>query len=182
MEPYQFVLVGLLVALAAVGLLSSRAGRRRADRLYAERGVDVVGWVVQANGGLGRPGRDDLPAFVLFTFDPRAADAPGLMSRLANRLAELKTREPAGPAEVEVAKWVRDEWFPLRAKVPPEVAGGYEVYYCLVMVVRKLLPGGVLSQPTVPLRAVPGDAGGVPRMAAPGRPADDADDLIARIR
>ena len=160
-----FPTAGVIGAGVAVGgMVAFWVGKawiesRRRSRVMAE-GVPVVGWIVQANSELFRAGAEDAPAQVLISFE--APDGAGL-EELSLRMYQLKHGVPTGPAERAVAAKVRDETYRpgVRWRLPDEFTGGVEVYAVGVMIERRLLQEGRLTDRRVVCRAVPGDEGRV---------------------
>ena len=150
MPIWGWVCLGLvaLVILFAVYALMSESRLRR----HYERNADpMVGWIVQANPVLYDDDGWDNVAQILVAFDAPSKTPDPEIGELAARVAELKTSEPDGEEEAEVAELVRDEtyrpfeWF----KLPEEFTGGREVYSIHVWVERELLPGRRLRHPFV---------------------------------
>jgi hypothetical protein len=123
-------------------------------------GVPVVGYIVQANNELFKPGRGSAPAQVLISFTNPKGEG---LEDLAYAVARLKSQAPANPLEQTVAKLVRDETFRpgTRVRLPPQFTRGAEVYSVDVWIERQLLPEGRLTQTRLNCIAIRGDKGRV---------------------
>lgn len=86
----------------------------RQKKQASTQGVSLVGWIVQANNDLFRPGRQNLPAQLLISF--QVPNGIGLQ-QLAERMFRLKSESPANEAERAVAVEVRDERTPVGQKI-----------------------------------------------------------------
>jgi len=166
--PFGAIVWGLsaictLVFFAGVGaiLLFLAARNRRADRVR-ETGEVVVGWVVQANQVLWVRRPEDAPAQVLITFDRDLANDPERMRALAVDLGRLKEGRLRNREEAMLAELVRDERarFSRRNPLPKKFTGGPTVYSVAVMVRRRLLPRGRITEPYIYCVALPGRDGG----------------------
>ena len=151
-------IIGVLVVVGGLGLYFVIENHLKSKT--RNEGVSLVGWIVQANNDLFRPGSQNLPAQLLISFD--VPDGNGLQ-RLAGRMARLKSESPTNEAERIVAAEVRDERTRLgrRFQLPPAFAGSITVYAVDVMIERKLLPERYLTERCVVCQAIPGDEGPV---------------------
>lgn len=112
---------------------------------------EFIGWLVQANGALYKPGSSNLPAEMIVGKDDDL-DNPNLeIGEIAARLGELKFGQPSNRVEAEVAQLVRDETFrPGRfVRLPTAFTGGHEVVDLHILILRRHLPDGVLRLPFV---------------------------------
>jgi hypothetical protein len=118
---------------------------QRAEFARRRGGQTVRAVLVQANGRLFSPGRDDLPCLVLFSLDPRVREP--LLEECAGRVAELKGTEQADPEMARVARMTTDERFVYygRESLPRSFTGGREVFAGQLMVHRRFLPDGYLT-------------------------------------
>jgi hypothetical protein len=153
----------ILTFFAGVGaVLIVMAGKNRREDHVRKTGEVVVGWIVQANNVLFQRGQDDAPAQVLITFDRELADDPDQMQDMAQHLGSLKEAPLRTRREAELAELVRDETarFWRRDKLPRAFTGGQVVYSVAVMVRRRYLPRGRLTEPYIYCVALPGPNGG----------------------
>ena len=128
--------------------------------IYAKQGTvrrqgEVVwGHIVQANNQLFQEGSLDLPADVLYSFDPYFDTAVDELGEIAGGLFELKDSRPRDKSLRPIANHLTDEttraW---KLPVPTAVTGGREVFLTTIMVVRKHLPQRHLAAPFFPLLA-----------------------------
>jgi hypothetical protein len=147
------------VALAGYVAWNAWDYRRQRGRVLAE-GVPVVGYIVQANNELFKPGRGSAPAQVLISFTNPKGEG---LEELAYAVARLKSEAPENPLEQTVAKLVRDETFRpgTRVRLPAQFAHGAEVYSVDVWIERQLLPEGRLTKTRLNCIAIRGDKGRV---------------------
>jgi hypothetical protein len=119
-----------------------------------KNGEIVWGHIVQANNALFSKGFGDLPADVIFSFDPHYDDAIGELEGIAAALFELKGTRPEDPAAKRIAKHLTAEitraW---KLPVPVDLTGGREVFLTTIMVCRAHLPGRHLAASLFPLLA-----------------------------
>lgn len=130
--------------------------------LYRERarllrsGRVVWGTLVQANELLFQPATADLPAAALYSPDRHYDDKPEELGRIAQALFALKGTTPADPSLQKLAHDITDELErSYNLRVPDLLTGGREVYLTTIMVHRRHLPGGYLTQGLFPLIAHP---------------------------
>ncbi len=129
-------------------------------RLLTE-GQVVWGHLVQANLRLFEPGPHDHPGHIVFSPDPYFDDRLDELAALASDVYDLKDRsDSASPLEPEPAELGRllesEKGRALRARVPPVMTDGLEVYHGSVMFHRRFLPGGVLRESFFPVLIAPG--------------------------
>lgn len=115
-------------------------------------GEIVWGHIVQANNELFSRGFDDLPADVIFSFDPHYDDAVGELGQIASDLFALKGTKPEDPSARKIARNLTSEitrsW---KLPVPAYLTGGREVFMTTIMVIRAHIPNRHLSESYFPL-------------------------------
>ena len=117
------------------------------EKRSLERGKRVLGWIVQANSDLYDAGSGDAPAQILVSFDAKSDPPDDFMEQLAERVAELKGKEPETAIEAEVAALVNDEQYRpnQRSLLPAKFTGGREVYSVHLRIRREYLPAGKIK-------------------------------------
>lgn len=126
------------------------------QRDLLEKGRVVWGHIVQANSLLFEPGSEDCPAAALYSPSRALDDEVGLLGEIAHGLYELKETVPDDPELQIFARTLTSEVETLmKVKVPPKLTEGHDVYYTCIMVPRKHLPNGFLTQRFFPLLIAP---------------------------
>jgi hypothetical protein len=119
-------------------------------------GQVVWGHIVQANEALFSRGFLDLPADVVYSFDPYFDTAVDELAGIASGLFGLKGTRPADKALRPIARHLTAEttraW---RLPVPTHATGGRQVFMTTVMVIRRHLPQRHLAAPLFPVIACP---------------------------
>jgi hypothetical protein len=117
--------------------------------------------MVQANARLFRPGRLDLPALVVFTEDPVHERDTDYLVGLSRRIGALKGTEPDDADLLAVSRMVTDERAVMhrRRALPESFTGGPVVYLADLLIERRCLEEGYLTEPVVPALIEPGDKG-----------------------
>jgi hypothetical protein len=159
-------LLGVLILLATAGAISWLtylfvAQIRRRRRILRE-GVPTVAAIVQANTELFAPGIDQ-PAQVVFSLDKGLADPLPYLRQLAQRMFALKnTRQADADLRLVAGVVTRERYRPLMCvQLPVSFTGGPAVYTAHVMVRRRYLHRGFLTEPCVVCKAIAGPQGGV---------------------
>lgn len=137
--------------------------RRQADRylvphfrLLEKQGQVVWGAVVQANGMAYSPGENDLAANVVFSTDEYYDDRPIELMRIAAAVWYLKNKHPRDVNFARVASIVTNETnMVARHPLPDAITSGRCVYLTSTLLMRRRLPGGILTGPILPLVVAP---------------------------
>ncbi len=131
--------------------------------LYRERmrvletGQVVWAALVQANQLLFEPGTLDCPAAAVYGLDPSFDRDPDELRRIAHELFALKGTTPADPALRQAADDITNEMARrYNMRLPDALTGGRDVYMTCIMVHRRHLPTGYLTQGLFPLVVAPG--------------------------
>lgn len=112
----------------------------------------VLGMLVQAHGGLFKKGFADAPANVIYTTETGLDNPLGRLWEIAQKLFSLKGTKPEDDDERKFAGMVSYEYArDFRVTVPESLAHGLDVTYTTIMVHRKHLPEGYLSNVFFPL-------------------------------
>lgn len=147
----------------------------RDQKLLRAEGQVVWGVLVQANGALFEPGRDDNPAAILYSADPSFDDDLPTLRRLAKQLFSLKGTTGNGALQPFV-DIITDEYrMDLNVPLPDALTGGRVVFTSSCMIHRRHLPTGILSWGFFPLLAAPNRSPAVMPVPARFWP----DDLVA---
>jgi hypothetical protein len=130
----------------------------RHRKALLQRGQVVWGHLIQANAQLFRPGANDCPAAAVYSRDPFFDDQLATLSRIANALYDLKGTQPDDPTLARFAHTITDERERImKLAVPHKLTGGRDVFYTVIMVHRKHLPDGYLTDSVFPLLIHPPD-------------------------
>ena len=108
--------------------------------------------LVQANSNLFSPGPDDHPALVAWSEDPFFDNHVDELQRIAQACFALKRIDQTEPDGQQLSHAVTSEMErPLRTPVPPSMTGGREVFVSVLLVVRRHLPAGHLTESIMPV-------------------------------
>ncbi|MBX2798332.1 MAG: hypothetical protein KTR31_11700 [Myxococcales bacterium] len=162
--------------IAALELPKTRPEWIYGDRLSAiydryreivQHGELALGVIMMANRTLWEPGDNDAPASIVYTFDPVLQEWPERMEQIRHRLYEF--HGSTGTPE-------RDPWRRLlldrlnsgyertmHQRIDPEITGGFVAYESAVMLFRRHLRGGVVSDRFLPMLVL--RRGGAPHPA-----------------
>ena len=122
--------------------------------LVRKTGEVVWAHIVQANEDLFAKGFGDLPADVIYSFDPHFDDAVEELEQIAGSLFELKGTKPEEPAAKKIARHLtRETTRAWKLPVPDYLTEGRSVFLQTIMVCRAHLPNRHLSQSFFPLIA-----------------------------
>ena len=120
--------------------------------LLRDEGIVIWGAVVQANQLMFRPGRDNCPGCVIFSFDTRWSDRLVPLAEIAHELFELKHGESSDPAAARFGAMLADEYErAMGLAAPPSLTAGRAVVATTVVFHRKHLPGRKLANGFLPL-------------------------------
>lgn len=126
------------------------------QHLLFDRPAVVWGAVVQANTRCYAPDSDDSPAAIVYSADPSFDEAPEALNSIARQLKQLKGGAPDDPELKAFADLLADEMRrEMRTPLPSSLTGDRAVFYTTIVVARKHLPDGVLSQRFFPLLTNP---------------------------
>jgi len=122
------------------------------------RGEAVVGWIYMANDVLWRPGDDNAPGGVVYSFDRALTDVPERLAPVAHELYRYHV-DSADTVPLPLAAWERtlyDQVYsglerPFHQRLPPSIAGSRIIYHSSVFFFREHLPTGHLTDHAVPL-------------------------------
>ncbi len=161
MEKFLEIALGSCCLLALIGGGALALYMRAVEKRIVRDGQTLFAPLVQANSLLFDPGKEDLPAQVLISFD---SDTPELRRRLldiADAVAALKTREAETADEQVVAEIVQNETprWGRRHRLPDSFTGGLNVFAAPVTIERKKLPGRCLQRKFIFCRGLPGVEG-----------------------
>lgn len=120
------------------------------------QGRVVWGALVQANVGLFEPGREDLPACLLYGPGDDYDDAVPALTELAAEVFRLKDSTPEDTSLRALAAALTDEYArPSRLDVPPRLTRGPQAALTTALLHRAHLPGGRLRGRFFPLLIAP---------------------------
>lgn len=124
---------------------------REQKKLLLEGHV-ALAMLVQANERLFRKGSADAPANIIYTTETSAENPLDKLLQIAQRLFSLKGTKPEDADEQKFARMLSYEYGrDFRVTVPDSLAQGLDVTYTTIMVHRKHLPEGYLSNVFFPL-------------------------------
>jgi hypothetical protein len=149
---------GLAVVAVAFVVAVAVFDSRKRNRIIRE-GDHTMAWLVHANEKLFREGLMDDSALALISPDRQTANDPGVMTAMADRVAELKGCDPAAcfdRDEARVAALLRDATYVegKRDRLPSEFARGREVYLAHLYVYRDHLPDRKIQQRALPCAVI----------------------------
>jgi hypothetical protein len=152
--------IGIALMAIAVSSVISRQKTAKGRSNLAQTGVPVWSVLVQANDLLFQPGGYPLPCQVIFSFESVGSHLE-YMQRLAGDVFDLKGTQQTDPNLRLVAKLVTDERSVKyrRSKLPVSFTGGPTVYCADLVVVRKCLLNGFLTERELFCIAEPGENG-----------------------
>ena len=115
-------------------------------------GEVVLGLLVQANALLFRKGFADAPANVIYTADMSVENPVVKLREIAERLFSLKGTKPDDALERKFAGMISYEYSrDFRVTLPESLAQGLDATYTTIMVHRKHLPEGYITNDFFPL-------------------------------
>lgn len=124
---------------------------RDQDKLRRE-GTIALGVLVQANMSLFEKGGANAPANVLYTTDTEIEHPVHKLAVMADKIFSLKNTKPDDPDEKKFAGMVSYEFGrDFRVSVPDRLSQGLDVTYTTIMIHRKHLPYGYLTNAYFPL-------------------------------
>jgi hypothetical protein len=124
----------------------------RASELLLTHGSVVWGALIQANELLFKWGPSDSPAMVLFAPDESMDAHPAWLATVAVELYSLKGASADDPEERNYGAMLADEMErALGWTVPARISGGKLLKSTSIVVCRRHLPRGVLSENIFPL-------------------------------
>lgn len=128
----------------------------RYQRRLLKRGHIVWAHIVQANSLLFKPGSEDCPANVVYGTSAELDNRLDLLADIAHGLFSLKKTHPDDRELRRFADSITDELErSMRMAVPKSLTEGLNVFMTSIMVPRKHLPNGYLSQSFFPLLILP---------------------------
>lgn len=128
----------------------------RQRSLLLTRGTIVWAHLVQANEVLFSPGKIDAPAMVIYSPDPYFDAHLDELAEMASRLFALKDTKPEDAELARFARFITDEMDRnLHVPIPSQISENRTVIATGIMVHRKHLPFGVLTESFFPLLALP---------------------------
>lgn len=120
------------------------------------QGDIVPAHIIQANVGIYSPGNDDLPAVVVFSFDPFYEQHINDLGTIADELYDYKGEQVADLELSQFVEAITDEHQVIfNAKIPGALTGDRAVYYTTIMVHREYLPVNYLKTQWFPLLVKP---------------------------
>ena len=151
-------ILGLVVGVGGTLFLLRQLFRRPVEadlkgRVFVpDYGEPTIGWLIQANEDLYRPGPQDLPAFVLVSPDPTTAEDEDFMIGMVDRLNDLRRSRPQTPHERAIARFLAEEMYDSgkRMRVPKLLADGQRLYIAHIWVYRRHLFERFISQRSIP--------------------------------
>ncbi|MEM6930595.1 MAG: hypothetical protein AAF602_26900 [Myxococcota bacterium] len=124
-------------------------------REIAQHGELALAAVMMANEVMWKPGTEDAPSSVIYTFDPVLQDWPAHIRGIAAALYEFHESTATPP---------RDPWHRLlldrlhsgfertmHQRIPSDITKGFVAYESSCMLFRRHLPGGFLDRRFVPV-------------------------------
>lgn len=121
------------------------------DRVRAN-GKVVWSALVQANNNLFSPGPDDHPALVAWSEDPFFDNHVDELQQIAQACFALKGIDQTEPDAQQLSQAVTSEMSrPLRMSIPTSITHGREVFVSVLLVVRRHLPAGHLTETIMPV-------------------------------
>ena len=122
-----------------------------------ERGELTFGRIYMANGALWESGESDAPGGVIYSFEPGVSTDLDYLVDVADRIYGLYERREQGvplvrPWERRVQdQVVNDVYRTFHQRLPPMLCDDRVVYHSTVMIFRRHLPQGYLTNHVVPL-------------------------------
>jgi hypothetical protein len=124
---------------------------RDQDKLLRE-GMIALCVLIQANALLFEKGAGSAPANVLYTTDLEIVDPLKPLYEIAYKIGSLKNTKPDDPDELKFARMISYEYGrDFRVSVPDSLSEGLDVTYTTIMVHRKHLPFGYITNFYFPL-------------------------------
>lgn len=124
---------------------------REQKKLLLE-GQVALAMLVQANEHLFHKGTLDAPANIIYTTETSYENPLSKLLEIAQKLFSLKGTKPEDAAELKFAQMISYEYSrDFRVTVPDSLAQGMDVTYTTIMIHRKHLPEGYLSNVFFPL-------------------------------
>lgn len=130
----------------------------RHHKTVIREGRPVMAFVYMANESLFTEGNEDLPAGVVYSFDPLLQQHPTWLEICGQRLLQMHERDEGRRAS-PMRPWLRqvhDEICtglrrPIHQRLPPELTRGPIVYHSSLLVFRSHLARGFLESMWLPL-------------------------------
>jgi hypothetical protein len=124
---------------------------REQKKLLLE-GQVALAMLVQANERLFHKGTVDAPANIIYTTETSFENPLSKLLEIAQKLFSLKGTRPENAAELKFAQMLSYDYSrDFRVTVPDTLAQGMDVTYTTIMIHRKHLPEGYLSNVFFPL-------------------------------
>ena len=138
-------------------------GQNRAAGEWVKRLTPVLTVLVQGNSRLFKPGRETLPALVLYSGDPFNQRDVESLQEIARRMNELKGKPQEEADLAAVSEIVTDERAVRgrRRRLPTSFTGGAEVYAADLWVERACLEHGFITGPVIPCFMERGERGAI---------------------
>ncbi len=127
----------------------------RNQALLLREGRIVWAALVMANNLLFKPGKEDCPALLVYSLDPRFESRPDELHDIARRIFELKNTEPAEPELRALARLVTEESDRGMGWRVPEALTDRDVRGSIFMVFRKHIPLGQMCGEFFPILVHP---------------------------
>jgi hypothetical protein len=128
---------------------------RQQEVLYRE-GFVVWSCVMKANQRALSPGPDDVPASVVYSPHPWFDGRLDQLGRIAQVVGELKGKPAKDPEAAEFVRAVFDEQNRApRLPVPKSIFNEYPSFHTTIVVIRKHLPHGFLTNGMLPILVKP---------------------------
>jgi hypothetical protein len=124
---------------------------RKQNKIYSD-GVVVWAHIVQANSNLFSKGVVESGASIIYSPDPAFDDKPDALGIVAQTLFAIKGTAQSDPGLAGFSRMLANEMDrAMRLPVPRDLTADYEVYHTSIMVPRKHLPHGYLTESIFPL-------------------------------
>jgi hypothetical protein len=128
---------------------------RQQDVLWRD-GLVVWACIIKANQAALSPGKEDVPASVVYSPHPWFDARLDQLGRIAQVLGELQGKQHRDPETAEFARMMfNDQNRAPRLPVPKAIFGEFPAFHTSVMVVRKHLPRGFLTNGMLPVLIKP---------------------------
>jgi len=110
-------------------------------------GTAVWAAIAQANDKLFQPRGADLPALVVYSFDPVFDAKPDALAQIARKCFALKNTRPSDSDRANIAALMTNEYSkPNHVPIPPALASQRACFISRSIIHRRHLPTGRLSQ------------------------------------
>ncbi len=124
------------------------------DVLFSEGRV-VWGTIVQANGNLFYPGKDDLPAVILYSLDENIDSNPKIIKKVAGGLYRIKGKKTDKDLQEFSDKLKSERTTEWKIPIPSRVSKNIQCYYTTALIVRAHLPKYYLQNRLFPYLVCP---------------------------